>query len=214
MDGVLGDVGDGAMSEVDDVMGGDMVALPDFSFDDDHSDVSPRGVASSNRGGVLASSSTGEEGTTANLRGMLKRQDTFGDEFYENWEKVVTVESGSAPPSVNEVCMFEYRRCLLFMMWWQDEQEAAVEVQSGAGGSVSSSKSSSKSKKGGKNNKRMRYHEAVAQQQEEEDRQRAEEKQQLKAVQERDSVSEKSTEARTAVRSAAAPPKMKTGKKK
>jgi hypothetical protein len=116
MDGVLGDVGDGAMSEVDDVMGGDMVALPDFSFDDDHSDVSPRGVASSNRGGVLASSSTGEEGTTANLRGMLKRQDTFGDEFYENWEKVVTVESGSAPPSVNEVCVFEYRRCLLFMM--------------------------------------------------------------------------------------------------
>lgn len=94
MDAVLGVVREGVMSEVDDMMSGDMVALPSFSDEDSGEHIHEAGRFS--LGGVSSvgveedSSSTNE---AVSLRGMLKRQDTFGDEFYDNWEKVVTVQT-------------------------------------------------------------------------------------------------------------------------
>lgn len=158
-----------AQSEVDSLMGGDVVALPNFSMSDDDDEKETKEEPVSRRG---------IEGA------MLRRQDTFGDEFYENWDKAVIVEegeegSGSATTNLSPL---------------------PEKTGNGKGKGV-------KGKNKGGGQKRLRYHEAVMQEQQEleDDRLRQEEKKELKQQQ---------NSATSVTRSAAAPPKMRKGKKK
>ena len=76
---------DTTLSAGDDCMTGDLVVLPDWDEQKQTGGIHP-----------VEEQQVDTTDDPVLMRGMLRRQDTFGDEFYENWEKVITVKSPAA----------------------------------------------------------------------------------------------------------------------